>query len=115
MKTQHTQGKWNVKRYSKLELIIHTGETISDSKSNWRNDKRGSFVCSIRWDKNSGGINAEDEANARLIAAAPDLLSALERWQDEWVVNGTPAQKANNYAIEQQIQTAINKAKGGNQ
>lgn len=42
------------------------------------------------------------------------LLAALVRWQEEWEVDGGPAQKANNYSIEQQIKAAIAKAKRGN-
>lgn len=39
-----------------------------------------------------------------------EMFKALKRWQDEWVVNGTPAQRANNYAIELEIDTVIKKA-----
>lgn len=48
-----------------------------------------------------------------IIASSGELLEALERWQSEWVIGGTPEQKANNFSIEQQIHKAINKAKGG--
>ena len=54
----------------------------------------------------------EITSKAHLIASAPELLAALERFQNEWVVNGNPRQRANNYTIEVQINRAINKAKG---
>lgn len=47
--------------------------------------------------------NAQIEANASLIAAAPDMLMALKRWQDEWVINGNPSQRANIEKAEQNI------------
>jgi len=35
------------------------------------------------------------------------LLKALQRWRDEWVIGGDPAQKENNYSIEKNIQYVL--------
>jgi len=54
--------------------------------------------------------NENDFENAKLIVAAPVMLEALKRFQEEWVVNGNPAQRANNYSIEKQINAVIKRA-----
>jgi len=56
MKTQFTPGPWHL-GYNKHDASIHNGVTIAticDDATHWK-------------------------SNARLIASAPDLLSALER------------------------------------
>ena len=56
--TSYTPGPWEV-------FDSHTGIYILDSAEQ-------SAVCKIEW-------CLEDEANARLIASAPDLLAVLKR------------------------------------
>lgn len=51
-----------------------------------------------------------DELNAKN-AKNEKLIQLLERWQNEWVIDGTPAQKANNYSIEMAIKEAIDESK----
>lgn len=69
MTTQHTPGPWEIAGPADSQgeafLIVagdkniaYTGDTFDE-------------------EKHEGVITAEDEANARLIAAAPDLLAAL--------------------------------------
>jgi len=53
-------------------------------------------------------INKDNPLN--VAKAIPEMFKALIRWQEEWVGNGTPAQRANNYSIELQINEAIEKA-----
>jgi len=64
MKTQHTQGEWGV--------MTGTGRFLISSNL-------------PSTDKNSICATAEDtptdEANAKLIASAPELLEALKMWQ----------------------------------
>ena len=65
MKTQHTPGPWKInKKYS------FSVETLSD----------GQGINIIAECSDPDGIRSagEDSANAKLIAAAPDLLAALE-------------------------------------
>jgi hypothetical protein len=63
--------------------------------------------CGIR-----GKDIEERTANAHLIAAAPDLLAALERIIDECKVFCNDSMDIDNYAVDQ-AREAIRKAKGG--
>jgi hypothetical protein len=57
------------------------------------------------------GINAETlESEAHLVAAAPDLLAALEALLDDALALGLADSSLSGSAIE--ARTAINKAKG---
>lgn len=59
-KAKHTPGPWNVAKTT-------FGQTIIDAPS------IGEIVCRVEeWSEK------QDEANARLIAAAPELLDALK-------------------------------------
>jgi hypothetical protein len=87
--TQHTQGPW----------IITNGRCIYGN-----GDFIKPFVASVEDDHN----DAETEANARLIAAAPDLLAALQAIVTGNVY-GNPTQW--NLAIDRGI-AALAKATG---
>ena len=80
MTTKHTTGPWSI-----------NGNKI---------DGNGYHIASI----NSHGTT-EGKANARLIAAAPDLLAALEMVMEKYSKN------LDGFAFEQVFQ-AIKKAKG---
>lgn len=87
MKTQkHTPGPWEIFGSSTLNI---TGKAMA----------KGRKVCSIN------ATQDEDRANAALIAAAPEMLEALER-----VFRDLPA----NYdgPMMEQVESAIKKAKG---
>lgn len=47
------------------------------------------------------------ESMGKIFIAAPKMLEAIIRFQDEYVVNGNAEQRANNYTIEKQFQAAI--------
>jgi hypothetical protein len=65
--TQHTPGPWIVSESERKCLAIFPG-----------NDKdRPRALCSIAWVL-SWNDTANDSANARLIAAAPELLAVLK-------------------------------------
>lgn len=71
-KTQHTPGPWNVERSS-------PGDTSNCAKAGCRAAVRGQVGPDICWVKvYDDEVSRNWEANARLIAAAPDLLAALE-------------------------------------
>lgn len=97
MTTQHTQGPWHV---------------TTNQHGHWIYDKKGYLVSNA-----SGNIyetNAAIEANARLIAAAPDLLEALLLCECEISMHKGLAwsnAEAVNDAIAK-ARTAIAKAKG---
>lgn len=110
---QHTPGPW---RWSKCRTLQHL------------HDDKGSCFAGVSMPQpnNRRGIWAEKkyseqlEANACLIAAAPELLEALEkvmlRWSDYLALVNTPnenpkyVEQAKQY--EEQACTAIAKARG---
>ena len=60
--TEHTPGPWRAFR----------GDRLTAHADDWCASAGPTMICS------GIGFNDEAEANARLIAAAPDLLAALE-------------------------------------
>lgn len=71
MKTKHTPGPWNVEP----EWNPGEGFTITAPTARHRIDGERGCICNFAW---SPFVDAK-EANARLIAAAPELLEALQR------------------------------------
>jgi hypothetical protein len=72
MNTQHTPGPWT------FNLTTGVIRSISEKFPNCRQP----VICDLRrWP--SGDTTYIDPANARLIAAAPDLLNALEMVLDD--------------------------------
>lgn len=92
MKNQHTPGPWAVSPYNN---IVSKNGTVAKTEQMPGND------------------DAERKANARLIAAAPDLLSALSRIADylDGVNNGTRAEVDTSW-VGQVARAAIAKARG---
>ena len=98
---QHTPGPWMLTegdRFDK-EMVITTQYRLDES-----------IGCICEMDVYfTGQIGIEQEANARLIAAAPELLEALQ--------NMLGLTEASDYMalgeIEQQARAAIAKATGG--
>lgn len=90
--SKHTKGPWDVNRYNDLAYTI-----ISKSDMDRQDD---SFI-----------EDEEDEANAKLIAAAPDLLEALNLAKTAIENNPLPG-----YApLLSIINKAIEKAEGTNE
>ena len=101
---QHTKGPWED---NGAGLIY--GQVSGD-------DDEAPFVADCCKDGGSGDYDAEEVANARLIAAAPDLLEALQlllRYQiDSLIEDGyTPEQLAGMADIVKARET-IARAKG---
>jgi len=69
--SEHTPGPWEVALDNKatgcLRVLAPDGGMVAEC---WVN---------TRWDNKVSRLTSEQEANARLIAAAPSLLAALER------------------------------------
>ena len=63
MKTKYTPGPWSV--HCGDLVVSHSGRAIADCEATPYGDR-------------PAPPNSEDAANARLIAAAPDLLEALK-------------------------------------
>jgi hypothetical protein len=64
MKTTHTKGPWS---WIKSRTLIHVETDMNNTSG------AGIHICSLP---------LKDEANARLIASAPELLAALEAFAD---------------------------------
>jgi len=67
--TKGDTGKWKATPYSNCCLTIQC--------DGFREDKKGGYIAEIKWERAVGGISAEDEANAKLIAAAPELFQMV--------------------------------------
>lgn len=63
---QHTPGPWKVE-VKPAEFVIRSREGIRVISTSWHHSTRNPYP-----------LEKEAEANAHLIAAAPDLLAALE-------------------------------------
>ena len=98
MTTQHTPGPWTA-----------TGDLVQTA------DHEIDIAVMIALDVGTGKgtIYSRREANARLIAAAPELLEALKRCETElrslWKTQGVGA----IFETAEQARAAIAKAEGG--
>lgn len=99
--SNHTPGPWTVKasRYVQRQAIVAGASCGHD------------LIAEVM------GSNGENEANARLIAAAPDLLAALKGV--EWVIGAGPRfcadcgrDRAAGHAEECRLNAALAKAAG---
>lgn len=97
-----TPGPWDV---SKIGTVFKNGVLHPLRPDETRKDGESWIDMRHRIQPQLDAREAECEANARLIAAAPDLLSALE-----WAVNSQP-EDADSWVTE--ARAAIAKAKGG--
>ena len=96
MTTKHTPGNWKVRGQAG-----YTGHGVDDST--------GRSVCSVP----SNGNRPYDErnANVRLLAAAPEMLSVLIRAKD--AIEALDGTTVENEQLVDDYRTAINKATGG--
>lgn len=94
MKAQHTPGPWTISKPMKFQDgYPHNLSVCLESPT------RAVYVASI-----PGGVHyPEAQANACLIAAAPDLLAALQYWFDS---------KATTAELTARAKAAIAKATG---
>ena len=97
--TKHTPGPWDF-------IVLEDYDLEGITFENGYVKRESYFICEIiEWN-----ATAEDVANARLIAAAPQLLEALRRIMNELGVPqpGYPQPVANAYEIaEEAIAAAI--------
>jgi len=96
--TKHTQGTW----FNNGPAEIHT-------KDAWQQP------IAIVFDRSNkaGSVSKEEaQANARLIAAAPELLGALEQLADCAGITALPGFKCELDNAMNQARAIINKAKG---
>ena len=99
MKTKHTDGQW---KYSGLTIYAHKVTDTQDSRK---------IIASI--DPKRGEVSEENEANAKLISSAPDLLEALQSVADFYSVKVEQTKGAEQFNWEcrlKEVQKAIDKA-----
>ena len=106
MKAKHTPGPWQA------ETAATCGSDGNVRITEWfvRRDGDSMAIANDITDPETEEIS---EANARLIAAAPDLLEACQQWISERD-NPSPCLVMKQQA-EKKIRAAISKAKGGDQ
>ncbi len=101
MKTKYTKGPWKVDPKAKLRVCAHNGYTVA----------YGYTVASCG---NDSDIELEEaQANAHLIAAAPDMFEALELFLK--IEDGPDEQHAvvmNTMKAYAKMREAVKKAKG---
>jgi hypothetical protein len=102
-KSTHTQGEW--KSSNRILLHVEMGNQWICQLSNLENTNKN--FLSDEYDAEEKRLKEEQEANAKLIAAAPDLLQALIT-----IVQGCNDDNgfSSLAAIEAIAQQAINKA-----
>lgn len=97
--TAHTAGPWLVSKNSDGMMI---GPKVVAS---------GGLVAAVSYDGAPGGFGAEADSNARLIAAAPELLAAFRQIVIECAES--PNSDANRLIVILDLaRAAIAKAKG---
>ena len=95
MKTQHTPGPWAIETTTRS--YGDCGETYNSLCITHATELRAKLICELGTD-----TLPDNPQNAALIAAAPDLLEALEFLLADWIaINGdrltgsrVPAEKA---------------------
>ena len=102
MSAQHTPGPWKIDHFN-----TSTGCYQISGHEQVLN------LAFVQDYSDEGDSDQEAKANARLIAAAPDLLEALK----DLIASASPTEKEHPrmFAAWQQARAALTKAKGGNQ
>ena len=100
MSAKHTRGPWRSFGSSTIYIEARLGD-------GWIQE-----VCSVGPTEADKGYGEQQQANARLIAAAPELLEALQ-----WLVDLMPDPELDNDAVQRaqviKARDAIAKATGG--
>ena len=98
--TRHTPGPWYAEDAHGRTVAIFTSSRTENA-----------FVASVPPPASAvGGTWAETDANARLIAAAPELLATLETLAGRFAVDHSQPDNCDCYCA---ARAAIAKAKGG--
>jgi hypothetical protein len=100
--SKHTPGPWEIEEH------YHFGYR-------WISGPEHSQLAQVVWCMEDEDRSPECEANARLIAAAPELLDVLElalRAHGTMLLSDPPQDPWVSWAVEQKARAAIAKAKG---
>jgi hypothetical protein len=98
MSAEHTPGPWSISRAHPSAIV---GGKIYQF-TNGSGQRQVAMACVM--DEDNGSM----EANARLIAAAPDLLDAARAALDDLISDGHE-----HYRVAEVLRAAIAKATGG--
>lgn len=101
-KPQHTPGPWGLHNGDDYSRVLITPNSITEE-----------YIATVYSTYDATGVGLENrEANARLIAAAPQLLEALERAADE--LHRAQNSNGSQWLIDEEVKAraAIAKAKG---
>ena len=114
--SKHTQGPWKVKfQESRRGTSHYTDKYWHDQWVIKGPDIKHSPVAVVRVEGlGLGPSKAVRKANARLIAAAPDLLEALEQAR-AWIDKASYMNRAEWQSVRDAAQVAIIKATGADQ
>jgi hypothetical protein len=104
--TEHTPAPWRVAEY------------YGDDDDSWFfchtvYGPAGEFVCHTSMTAVWGGTNEHAAANARLIAAAPELLELAESFLHDLEHPGSPLTKQGRSELTALARSVIAKVKGG--
>jgi len=106
METKHTPGQWQICSQTETQIFI-----ASTKKGARTEQGKGGYICQIKQEREHYGINEQDEANAKLIAAAPDLYNAA--YIALQAIYGMPKSKQGFYQyLINDLLDAIQKANG---
>ena len=105
----HTPGPWEQSHRKGCDGVYEVFRTQVYPASDPDNT-----IATLHWHsvKTDEGFATDREANARLIAAAPDLLAALEDALDAWETHNKTGDGMQGH-WESDARAAIAKAKGG--
>lgn len=120
----HDKTKWVVALHLNGEMTVHKQRSVMTRIVDCYNAMQG-IENPTEWVKETANIASNDpDFNGymmqigqlenrvnELTAQKEKLINLLEWWQNEWEVDATPAQKANNYSIELAIKEAIDESK----
>jgi hypothetical protein len=95
--TKHTPGPWATHKRADGT----NWEVATEARDSY--GRHAEYIVSVPLDYNTS------EANARLIASAPDLLAALRRIAESWDINGEGIYRG---SIASQVRAAIARATG---
>lgn len=91
----HTKGNWAI--CAKTETQIFIASTKNGARTE---EGKGGYICQIKQEREHYGLTEQDEANAKLICAAPTLLNTIERC--EFITD-----RCNNAMLPQHIQDLL--------
>jgi len=109
MSNGHTPGPWKIRRASNLQIPLRNSVFCLEDEA----DELNIGLVSTWADDKEDAVEAE--ANARLIAAAPDLLEALEDIANDYAERFDMDSQSTNPGMKvvvENARAAIAKAKG---